>query len=66
MLADKEMPSGANTLAFDKADLNKGVYFMKVETSKGTFGHKVLIDYSLKTYFLKTNNIGRVGCKPIE
>ncbi len=44
MLADKEMPSGSNTLAFDKADLNKGVYFMKVETSKGTFGHKVLID----------------------
>ncbi|NDC30716.1 MAG: T9SS C-terminal target domain-containing protein [Bacteroidetes bacterium] len=43
-LADANMPAGANSVNFDKAELNKGVYFLKVETSNGSFSHKVMID----------------------
>ena len=43
-LADANMPAGANSVSFDKAEMNKGVYFLKVETSNGSFSHKVMID----------------------
>jgi len=43
-IAQADMPAGSNTVSFDKAEINKGVYFLKVETSNGSFSHKVMID----------------------